>query len=79
MVSEIRVTTLELIGTGNTFALTTVDISIAGGGGGGSEKLVSAVSSASATAIIIQKQVLDLLPLSHKLLKDLHIKWVDIY
>ena len=45
-------TTLNFIGTGNTFATsgTTVDISIAGGGGGVSEE-ETAVSSTSATAV----------------------------
>ena len=43
-------TTLNFIGTGNTFATsgTTVDISIAGGGGGGVSEEETAVSSTSA-------------------------------
>ena len=47
------VTTLNFIGTGNTFATsgTTVDISIAGGGGGGVSEEETAVSSTSATAV----------------------------
>ena len=46
-------TTLNFIGTGNTFATsgTTVDISIAGGGGGGVSEEETAVSSTSATAV----------------------------
>ena len=46
-------TTLNFIGTGNTFATsgTTVDISIAGGGGGGASEEETAVSSTSATAV----------------------------
>ena len=47
-------TTLNFIGTGNTFATsgTTVDISIAGGGGGGGvSEEETAVSSTSATAV----------------------------
>ena len=46
-------TTLNFIGTGNTFATSgnTVDISIAGGGGGGVSEEETAVSSTSATAV----------------------------
>ena len=46
-------TTLNFIGTGNTFATsgTTVDISIAGGGGGGVSEEETAISSTSATAV----------------------------
>ena len=45
-------TTLNFIGTGNTFATSgnTVDISIAGGGGGGVTAVETAVSSTSATS-----------------------------
>jgi len=46
-------TTLNFIGTGNTFATSgnTVDISIAGGGGGGVSEEETAVSSTSAIAV----------------------------